>query len=394
MGYVFQDKTIKGELNYQGSLLDANQWIAEEPAAAANAKPEEEVPLTVVELPRNIDFTFTANVGKIKYSTYDLDNFKGRLVLRDGLLRIEQSDFNMLKGSIAMKGAYDPRDVKKPAFNFDFDMRKVSIPEAAQAFSSLQKLAPISKKMTGDLSARFNLKGFLGPDMMPVLSTMTGLGNLQISNGMISEISMMKGLNNVAKTSLPTQAAINDLMVNAEVKDGRVFFKPFDLRVGGNQLNFSGSQGIDGTLDYLVKMPIPQQAVSAVASTLGNLAGANLGNVQNVKADIKAGGTFEKPTYSIARIYTDKGELGSVVNNKLADAKAEAEARLREEQEKLRLQAEQAANEAKTKAEAEAARAKAEAEARARAEAERLKAEAEKKKQEELKKLKDKVKWP
>lgn len=394
MGYLFQNSTIKGEINYQGKLLDVNEWLAEEPAVAANAKPEEEVPLTVIELPSNIDFTFAAIVGKIKYSTYELDNFKGKMVLRDGQLRIDQSNFNMLKGSIAMKGAYDPKDVKKPAFNFDFDMRKVSIPEAAVAFSSLQKLAPISKKMSGDFSAKFNMKGFLGPDMMPVLSTMTGLGNIQVSNGMISEISMMKGLNNVAKTSLPSQASLNDLLVKVEVKDGRVFFKPFDIRVGGSQLNFSGSQGIDGTLDYLVKMPIPQQAVSAVASTLGNLAGANLGNVQNVKADIKAGGTYDKPTYKIARVYTDKGDLNNSVNNKIKDVKAEAEARLRAEQEKLKQQAEKAANEARAKAEAEAAKLKAEAEAKARAEAERLKAELEKKKKDELKKLKDKVKWP
>ncbi len=394
MGYIFQNQTVKGSMVYSGNLLDVNEWVAEKPAQTTNSEAVAEVPLTVVQLPGNIDFSFAAKVGKILYSTYQLDNFVGRILLKDGVLRIDQSDFNMLKGSIAMKGAYDPRDVAKPAFNFDFDMKNVSIPEAVAAFSGLEKLAPIAKNMTGDFSSRFNFRGTLGPDMMPILNSMTGLGNIQINNGKVSEISLVKGLNSIAKTNFPSQAAISDLLINAEIKEGRLFFEPFDMKLGGTPLNFSGSQGIDGTIDYLVKTPIPQQAVSAVASTLGSLTGANMGSIQNVKADVKAGGSYSKPTYTIARIYSDKGDLNNLVNNKIDNVKAEAEARLRAEQDKLKKQAEQAANDAKAKAEAAVSKAKNEAEAKARAEADRLKAEIEKKKNDEIKKLKDKVKWP
>jgi len=394
MGYIFQDQTVKGSMVYSGNLLDVNQWLAAEPVQAANAETSAEVPLTVVQLPKNIDFTFAAKVGKILYSTYQLDNFVGRLVLKDGVLRIDQSDFNMLQGSIAMKGGYDPTNVAKPTFNFDFNMKIVSIPAAMAAFSGLEKLAPIAKNMTGDFSSKFNLRGMLGLDMMPALPSMTGLGNIQVLNGQISEISLIKGLNGVAKTNFPSQTSINNLLINAEVKEGRVFFKPFDMALGGTKLNFSGSQGIDGTIDYLVKTPIPQQAVGAVAGALGNLTGTNLSGLQNVKADIKASGTYSKPSYSIARIYSDKGDLNTAVNSQIDKAKADAEARLKAERAKLQQQAEQAANDAKAKAEAEVKKARAEAEAKARAEADRLKAEAEKRKNEEIKKLKDKVKWP
>jgi len=275
-----------------------------------------------------------------------------------------------------MDGQYDPREITRPSFNFLMDMKGISVAKAYSAFNTVRVMAPAAKNVEGKFTTLLKIGGLLDKTMHPEMSTLNGGGVVKIKEGKVKDLDIMKGINSVAKTKLPAEASLQDLFIKVEIKDGRVNFEPFDVRAGGQTVNISGSNGLDGTIDYLLKTSVPAgSAGTAVANALSSFAGKTITSPKDVKFDIAATGPGKSPKYRIVKVDAGSGEAKNqakaVVNDKINQAKAEAEA----------------------KARAEADRLKQEAEAKAKAESERLKKEAEDKAKNELNKLKKKFRF-
>jgi hypothetical protein len=269
---------------------------------------------------------------------------------------------------------YNPNDVQKPIFDFDMDLKQISISKAYTTFNTLQAMAPAAKGVDGRFSSLFRLKGNLTPQMTPDLPTVNGGGTIKISEGQIKDIKLVAGINSLLKTNYPTKADLKDIAIKTSIKDGRVFFEPFDIVAGGQKINLSGSNGLDGTIDYVIKSAVPAGAAgAAVGNALSSLLGKPISTPKEIKFEIGATGSAAAPKYKILKVDagSSKEQVKSVVSEKFDQAKAEAEA----------------------KAKAEAARLKAEAEAKVKAETDRLKKDVEQKAKDELKKLKDKFRF-
>ncbi len=140
--------------------------------------------------------------------------------------------------------------------------------------------------------------------------------------------------------------------MKVQMKDGRLHVEPFDVNLGSYAANISGSNGIDGSLNYNVKMNIPAGAVgSAVNNALASLTGKQAtGDASTIKLAFGVGGTYDNPKIGLASSDVDGGiakpaeavkeAVQEKVEAEVEKAKDEAEAKAREELEKRRKEAE------------------------------------------------------
>jgi hypothetical protein len=385
IAYIFKDETLKGNFSFNSTSLDANEWLPTDdtPAAESQAVQPDATP---AQIPTNIDFIFQSAIGTLKYDNMVMTNFKGIISLKNGIATMEQLKFNMLGGSVDANGSYDARNVAPPAYTFNLDLKNISVSEAYSTFNTIQVLAPVAKKIDGRFSTKFALKGKMLQDMSPDLSSLTGQGFVNLAQGSLKDFTLAKGINSLTKSNLPSDVPLRDILIKASIANGRVNFEPFSFQAGSLPISIGGSNGLDGTIDYLVKTSLPSGAAgNAAASVLSGITGTTITNPQNVKIDVKVTGTHAAPKYTIARV--DAGgadnQAKQAVQEQVNKAKAEAEARARAEAERLQ-------KEAQEKAEA----ARKEAEERARAEAEKAKNQAKERTNQEAKKLKEKFKIP
>ena len=379
ISYLFKEnETIRGELNFKSNKFDLNEWMTEEEAApVAEADTAAEVPLEVVEVPRNIDFVLRSSISEVLYDNLTLDNLRGNIIVRDGVVRMDGINFNTLGGAFAMNGTYDTRDMSAPAFDFDFGIKALEIKQAYATFNTVQKLAPIAEKMEGEFSTDMNLKGLLGADMSPVLNTLTGGGVLEIEDAALTDSKLIAGITTVTKLSNTDQMTLKDTQVQFEIKDGRVFVDPFDVNIGNFQTVVAGSNGIDGSLDYLLKMNVPAGAVgTAVNAAIAKLTGAGGNPSSTIKVNLKVGGNYDDPKVTLAG-----AEAGESTTQQAKQAVA---AKVEEQKEELKKELDKQKQEAEEKARQEADRLKKEAEEKAKKEADRLQKEAEEKAKEKL----------
>jgi len=380
-----ENQTIRGDMNFNSNKFDVNEWMTEESSSggsssSSSGEDESEEPLTVVEIPADIDFTLRSAINEVLYDNMTLKNFRGTVLIRDQMLKLIGVTFETLGGTFTTNTTYDARDINHPRYDLDLDISEIAIKDAYNTFSTVRALAPIAKTIDGYFSTKFKVNGELAQDMMPLYNTLTGGGLINVKKATLKGLKLLDKMNEVTKLSGTKEMKLKDVLMEAEIKDGRIFFKPFDVTSGNNKMNISGSNGIDGSIDYLLKMDVPGGAVSkALNTSLTSITGKNISSSDRIKFDLNVSGTHNDPKIKIA---------GSSAKDQVKEVVKET---VKQEVDKVKQQAEQKAKEEFEKKRKEAEKKKREAEQKAKAAAEKKKKELEQKAKDELKK---KLGWP
>ncbi len=127
-------------------------------------------------------------------------------------------------------------------------------------------------------------------------------GKLQSDEVTLVESSVYKLMKESLKLSDKYTNTFKDINVSFKINNGRIFVSPFNTKVGNIRMNISGDQGIDQTLNYVIKTEIPRTELgSSVNSLIDNLSvsAAALGiafkPADIIKVNVKVTGTFLKP---------------------------------------------------------------------------------------------------
>ncbi|MGB0523796.1 MAG: AsmA family protein [Flammeovirgaceae bacterium] len=260
LAYVLKDEKVKGNLTFISKTFNTNEWMVDESGEEVS---EEEGEYGVIEVPKNIDFILDAKIDKLIYENLNLNDLNGQIVIRDGIIQMNGLVFGMLGGQFVSNGSYDPRDLKAPKFDFGLNIKSFPILKAYQSYASIQQMAPIAQHMDGIASTNLSISGILGNDLMPIMSSLSGNGDLKVTDAMVQKgmpilerigvLSGIKELNN---------PRLKDIDFKWNIKDGKVNIKPFPLKIAGFEANVGGASGLDGSLDYDVKVEVPTDKLS------------------------------------------------------------------------------------------------------------------------------------
>ena len=107
-----------------------------------------------------------------------------------------------------------------------------------------------------------------------------------------------------------------DVNISFQIKEGRVYVTPFNVKLGNIKMNIGGDQGLDQTLNYLVKTEIPRSELGgSVNSLLDNVSseaakyGIAFKAPEIIKVNFRVIGTFSNP--EVAMVFGDGSVSGS-----------------------------------------------------------------------------------
>jgi len=298
--YLFSDGILKGNLALSSVVVDMNEIMDKIPSDTVAV--EDTTAFAVINVPRNIDFNFTAEIGRLFFDRLEATDVKGNLIVHDGIITVKETGMKALGGSIVLNADYDTRDTLRPYVKADMKISSIGIKEAFKTFNTVQKLAPAANGLGGSISVGLNYGSLLGKDMMPLISTITGGGEIRSEMVQILESKTFDQMKGVIKLNAGYTNIIRDVRAAFTISNGRVFVKPFDTRLGNIKMNVAGDQGLDQTINYIVKTEIPRsdlgESVNALLGTLSAqaaLLGVSFVPSDIIKLSLKVGGTFTKP---------------------------------------------------------------------------------------------------
>lgn len=298
--YLFSDGTVRGKLSLISEQIDMNEIMDYVPADTLET---DTVPMEVIRIPSDIDVAFDARVGSLNYGLLRARDIAGNIVVRDGVVTASETGMKALGGSLLVNVAYDTRDILKPVLDADMVISSVKIREAFDAFNTVRQLMPAAAGLGGNVSAKIDFSSLLGSGMMPLLSTLSGTGEVRSESLQIVESGIFDKIKSLLKIDPAYTNIIKDLKATFIINDGRIYVKPFDTKLGNIKLNVSGDQGLDRTINYLVRTEIPRAELGAAAGALMSTFAAQasaLGFAASppdvIRVNLNVGGTVRNPS--------------------------------------------------------------------------------------------------
>lgn len=297
--YVFKNDIIKGTMKLHSKQVDLSDIMSE---ISTDTTVTDTSSLSIIKVPENINFDFDALIDQFIYNNINVKNVRGHIIVKDGILSIRETGMDLLGGKIAMNADYDTRDTLKPFMKADLSMDNIGVKDAFNTFNTIQKLAPTAKGINGKIGVKLYYSSLLGHDYMPLISTMNGGGKLQSDEVTLLESAVYKTMKEALKLSSNYSNTFKDLNVSFKMSNGRIYVSPFNTRVGNIKMNISGDQGIDQTINYIVKTEIPRSDLgNSINSLIDNLSaqaaafGVAFKPSDIIKVNVKITGTFLKP---------------------------------------------------------------------------------------------------
>ncbi|HEX5581177.1 MAG TPA: AsmA-like C-terminal region-containing protein, partial [Gemmatimonadaceae bacterium] len=291
LGFVMRGEELRGEATVASRSFDLNEWRSDEESSE------------VIPVPANVDLALRATADRVLFGKLELANARGNLRVKDQRVTLDDFSMGMLGGRVLASGFYETTTPARPTFDFDLSVDSVDVPTAFASLVTVQRLAPIARYARGRVSAKMDLSGAIGTDMMPVLNLLTGDGAFETASIAIEGFPAFVKLSDALDIEQLRNPTMRALHAAFHVQDGRVHVRPFDVKVGDVALTVGGSNGIDQSLDYDLAMAVPTsmlgagatRAITSLASNAGRV-GIDLGSAQAVSEGVKVTGTVTDPT--------------------------------------------------------------------------------------------------
>jgi len=299
--YVFKGSTVRGALSLKSKNINLNEFMGPKDAEEKPKepeKPEDSTPMSVVEVPKNIDFNVKIDIANLLFDKLKVTNTLGSILVKDGKLQMQNLSLNTLDGKIVLTGEYNTQDIKVPSVNFSANISRVNVESAIKSFDILQKILPKAENYAGKVSANLTLASVLDEHMSPVLNTVGSRGQLQTHDLRIKNSELFGTMADLLKNEAWRTPTLNNVNVKYVIKDGRLTIEPIKLNIAQTALELSGGQGLDMTLGYKVNATVPISAVGAGAtSILGKIPGG--AKIKEIKVAGLIGGTVTKPVVTL-----------------------------------------------------------------------------------------------
>ena len=262
------DDLIRGELFLTCDTLDVNEWLSED--KHASGRNDEKNKITAWQVPPTLDMVFDSDIQYVLYEDMKISNLDGRIAVKDGILTLHETGFNSLNAEFNLSGDYNTRDITHPTFDFDLDIKELDIAKSYKELKLVRELLPAAGDAEGLFSITYKLKGDLLPDLYPKMETLKGGGEIRISNAKINGMKIFEELSKASKKQEVNDPHLKDFVMRSEIRDSRIYVKPFSVKVSGFDADIEGVSEISGAMRYLVKIQLPPLGLKIPFHVTGN----------------------------------------------------------------------------------------------------------------------------
>jgi AsmA-like C-terminal region/AsmA family len=296
IGYVFgENETIKGNVNFTSNFLDLNEFMVDSEETTSDT-----TSTGIIPIPGNIDFVLKAVVNRANLMDYKITNASGDVVIKNAAADLSGFRFTMLGGQFVVNGKYDTKDLNHPKYDFGLKVENLSMRQAANSSSLVQSYAPIAGFVNGNFNLDFKIGGELYQNMMPNLATVNGGGLVKIVQASLKESKILSGITSATKLADANEVTLKDVMLTTSIKSGRLSVKPFDAKFGDYKTTIAGSTGLDGSIDYKLKMDVPAGKLGTEFNSLvSQYTGGKNDPNSNIPLNITLGRTFTNPSVTL-----------------------------------------------------------------------------------------------
>jgi len=251
---LHSEEKIKGDLFFESAYFNLNEILKSEKLTKNDTSHHH---LEIVQLPKNIDFTFDTNIDNLLYKNLTVHDLQGELQLKDGVLTMKGTAFETLDANFELAGIYDTRDKDHTRFDVSLRITDLDITKAHNSLVTVQTVAPAAEHTYGIFSLDYKLEGELLPNMYPVFESVSGGGTIRIREAKINGMKLFHHISGITKKDELLNPDLKDIVMDTKVQDGIFYVKPFSMKLAGFETDIEGTHDLKGPMNYILKIALP-----------------------------------------------------------------------------------------------------------------------------------------
>lgn len=273
---------LQAVIRINADTLNLNKFFL----SVADSKPKERDSLTVGNNTLNptsfgglnsIALELKLNVNHLIYDKYTASNLVSNLKADSKSIGIQKTSFRASDASF-----YIPSATVSPSyFSLIIDITELDTRKLMRLFYDTPKDTISVQSETGaTLAINYKLKGDLDAKLKPILNSLNGSGLISVDKANIKGLKIFSHISKASEQTDLHHQEIHDAMIETEVKGGKVFIKPFTVKLGKYITNFEGTHSFNNEINYFIKLGVPP--------------------FQKIKIPMHVTGTLDKPEVRIS----------------------------------------------------------------------------------------------
>ncbi|MCC9042730.1 AsmA-like C-terminal region-containing protein [Myroides sp. M-43] len=302
-GFLFNKQTLKGNFNLHSNNFILADLLKEDIANLEEKKEKNTTAKTAepLKIPGFLDCTINANANTVVYDNLTLKNVKGRLIIKDEVALLENMSTNIFGGAMAFAGKVSTKEAV-PTFNMNLGLQSLDVKQTFTDLEFLKAIAPIASVVSGKVNAIVDMQGKLkADDLSPELNSLSGDIKGDLANAVISgqNSKLLSSLDGALSFIDMKKIDLSNKKMHIVFNNGRVQFKPFDIKTKELAVTVSGEHGFDQTLNYALDFKVPAKLLgSDVANALAMLGPKSNGKFDEIPVKVGVTGNFANPKVS------------------------------------------------------------------------------------------------
>lgn len=102
------------------------------------------------------------------------------------------------------------------------------------------------------------------------MSTLSGAGNLLLIEGFLSKFAPLDKIASTLHIADLEKISLKDVKTYFGFSNGKMFVKPFTIKIKGIEMDIGGLQGFDQSLNYNINLKLPRALMGQQGNQLVN----------------------------------------------------------------------------------------------------------------------------
>ncbi|MBQ9548220.1 MAG: hypothetical protein IJV01_03560 [Bacteroidales bacterium] len=216
--------------------------------------------MALVVVPANLIAEVDLHAARVDYSDLLVKPFKAKINMRERTLQVTDAEARTNVGEVGLNAFYSTRTKKDISMGLDLRLSEMSAEGIIKMIPAVDQMMPMLRSFKGTLGCEVSATTQIDTNMNVVMPTLDGLVRITGEDLMVEDAGDLRKITRLLMFRNKDIGRIQNLYVNAVVKDSKLEIYPFVLGVDRYMLALMGTQGFDGSMRYnasIIRSPLP-----------------------------------------------------------------------------------------------------------------------------------------
>lgn len=307
--YILKNDTLKGKFTFESDFVNVDEFMMFDntskngmPSASGSG---------VIQVPTNLNLAFEAKAKKVNYTTYQLTDFAGMLLINNGQIGLSNTIFDLIGTKVNMGGSYKPLGYKSGEFDYIIKASNFDIQRAYKEIQLFREMVSMAKDAHGTVSLDYALGGKLNKDMAPILPSLVGEGVLRLENIQFKGFKLLGAIAKETDAKSLEEGKLSDVDIRSSIANNVLTIERTKMKMAGFRPRFEGQVSLDGEMNIGFRLGLPPLGIIGIPLKIN-------GNSDNFKIKLgkyKPSEVLGKPSEDDDEDDEDHSEATEVINN-------------------------------------------------------------------------------